>query len=208
MRCALRRRAADAGSPRGVQRGAHQTPQHHRHDDRRPHHAGHELLRQSAGRNPQPRPPRARRHALRELLRLQRHLGTLAGLHPHGQVQPRERIHGQFAHLRRRPADLPETPARRRLPDGDDRQVAPQFRPAGIRFLEHPRGAGRVLFAAVRRERRGADRTGLRDGHHHRQGHRIPRTARQVAALRHALLPQGPAPQLDARAASSGHQRR
>ena len=36
----------------GVQRGAHQTPQHHRHDDRRPHHAGHELLRQSAGRNP------------------------------------------------------------------------------------------------------------------------------------------------------------
>lgn len=35
-----------------------------------------------------------------------------------GKYSHVNRIHGQFAHFRRRPADLPETSARRRLPDG------------------------------------------------------------------------------------------
>ncbi len=107
VRCALRRRAADAGSPRGECREAHRRPNIivMMTDD-------HTTQAMSCYGSLLVETPNLDRLAREGMLFENCYVsnaisGTLAGLHPHGQVQPRKRIHGQFAHFRRRPADLP-----------------------------------------------------------------------------------------------------
>ena len=154
-------------------------------------------------------PPGARRDALRELLRLERHFGTLAARILTGKYS---HVNGFTDNSRTFDGDQQTFP---KLLHAAGYQTAMIGKwhlnsgPAGLRFLEHPRRTGRMLRAAVHRKTaRSASRRATSRTSSPTRRFRSSKGARPLAALCDALLPQGAAPQLDAGAAPPGDERR
>ena len=151
-------------------------------------------------------------HALRLVLLHELDLHAEPGVDPHRHVQPRERRDDARHAARQPPRHVPAAAARRRLPDGAVRQVAPRSRarrttrpgstlagPARSGALPRP-GDARPELDDDGRTRGRARR--VRHRPHHRRLHRLARPARPGPAVRPAVPPQGAAPLVGARRAA------
>ncbi len=191
-------------------RGRSKAPEHRLHLQRRSCLSGHQRLQRPApaDRDAPHRSPGQGRDALRPLRRAELDLRAQPCLGPDRQILPLQRLLQQHQQPVRRLADhVPQAAARRRLPDGDHRQVAPGHRPDRLRRVAHPAGPGRLLQPADDPQRPAGGTPGLYHRHHHRFEPRLAEGSRQIEAVPADVPAQGAAPRVAAGAAPPGPRR-
>ena len=173
-----------------------QHPLHHGRRSRRPRHL---RLRQPHQPDAEHRPHRERRRSPLQLLLHQFHLHAQPRRHSHRAVQPQKRRLLPRRTARPQAQSRRQGTATRRLPDRDDRQMAPRQRAHRLRLLEHPSRPGRLSRSRLHHPRRTQEVPRLLHRPDRRFHPRLAQTARPEKAVLRDVPPQSAAPPLGAR---------